>query len=143
MFLTFALFVGAAVVGVGLYVALMLRTQMQEAMDQSLVEQAERIAILVEEAESSLDKQEVARDISRLTDLDVTVATQDNVLWDIRDGALLNAETQISLADLKALPERHVESIERPNRLESRSVYINRRGRPTTGDGRLSVGRDY
>lgn len=124
MFLTFALFVGAAVVVVALYVAFMLRTQMQEAMDQSLVEQAERIAILVEEAETLLDKQQVARDISRLTDLDVTVANQDSVLWDVRDGALLNAETQISLAALKALPERHVASIERPNRPNSRGVYI-------------------
>lgn len=82
MFLTFALFVGIAVVSVGLYVAFILRVQIDEATEQLLVDQAERVAWLIEEAATDQEKEQVVSDISRLTDLHITVARRDRVLWD-------------------------------------------------------------
>jgi hypothetical protein len=49
MVLTFALFVGTAVVGTGLYVVLVLRGEMRTAMQETLRNQADRIAVQVEQ----------------------------------------------------------------------------------------------
>src|SRR5687768_4932509 len=48
MMLTFALFVGAAVVGVSLYAFLVLRGQVREAARETLHRQAERVAALLD-----------------------------------------------------------------------------------------------
>ncbi len=101
MFLTFALFVGMAVVGVGLYVVMVLRAQIQEAMHQTLVQQATRIAILLEQAETDLEKEGVVREFSRLTSLSLAVAADDHVLWGSPDSSLVRDGQLV-------LPERRV-----------------------------------
>jgi len=74
MFLTFALFVGTAVVGVGLYVFLILRTQIEDAKQHTLVDQATRIALRIEDA--GPDRKQVIADISRLTGLNIMVTAR-------------------------------------------------------------------
>lgn len=108
MFLTFALFVGTAVVGVGLYVGVVLRVQIREAMQQTLVEQVERIAILVEQAETTAEKVQVAREFSRLTTLDLAAATEDALLWSAANEALLDEGTLRVPATLERVPEGRV-----------------------------------
>lgn len=76
MVLTFALFVGMAVVGVALYVVLVLRGEMQTAMQQTLREQAERIAVQVEKADASR-RQGIVDNLTELTDMRVAVITPD------------------------------------------------------------------
>ncbi len=132
MFLTFALFVGLAVVGVGLYVAFMLRVQIDEAMDQTLVQQAERTAILIEEAATARDKREVVGDFSRLSNLHITVASADSVLWDVRNGVFLEAGQRISLAALEALPAEQVQQEPRAGFTEQRLVAVKIK-RPASG----------
>jgi len=74
--LTFAFFVGTAVVAVGLYVVLVLRGEMRTAMHQTLRNQAERIAIQVEQAPPPR-RREVVENLTALTDLRVALVTPD------------------------------------------------------------------
>jgi len=76
MLLTFAVFVGTAVVGVALYVVLVLRGEMRTAMHQTLRDQAERVAREVEDAGPSR-RHTLLDNLAALTDLRVAVATRD------------------------------------------------------------------
>ncbi len=78
MVLTFALFVGIAVVAVGLYVLLVLRGEMRTAMDQTLRNQAEQIASEVERTEPPR-RQAIVENLTALTDLHVTLVTPDSI----------------------------------------------------------------
>ena len=76
MVLTFAFFVGTAVVGVGLYVMLVLRGEMRTAMHQTLRNQAERIAVQVEQADPAR-RRDIVENLTELTDLRVALVTPD------------------------------------------------------------------
>ncbi len=76
MVLTFALFVGMAVVAVGLYVVLVLRGEMRTAMEETLRNQAERIAVQVEQADPPR-RRDIVDNLTELTDLRVAVVTPD------------------------------------------------------------------
>mgnify|MGYP006273590049 CR=1 FL=1 len=77
MVLTFFLFVGIAVVAVGLYVVLVLRGEMETAMHRTLRDQTERVVVQLETADTSAEKEQVVRDLSRFTDLHIAVLTPD------------------------------------------------------------------
>jgi signal transduction histidine kinase len=76
MVLTFALFVGVAVVAVALYTVLVLRGEMDTAMRQTLRDQADRIATRVESADPPR-RQSIVQNLTALTDLHVAVVTSD------------------------------------------------------------------
>ncbi len=76
MVLTFALFVGMAVVAVALYVVLVLRGEMRTAMHQTLRNQAERVAVQVEQADPER-RHDIVRNLTELTDLRVALVTPD------------------------------------------------------------------
>jgi len=93
--LTFALFVGSAVVVVGLYMVLVLRGETEQAVRTMLHDQAEQIAVQVERESTLTGRAKVVRDISRLTRLQISVATPDTVIGDtapsyLQAGALLD-----------------------------------------------------
>lgn len=75
--LTFAAFVGTAVAGVALYALLVLRGEMRTAMQQTLREQAEQIAVQVEEAPGAPRQAAIVDRLSELTDLRVAIETAD------------------------------------------------------------------
>ena len=77
MVLTFSLFVGLAVLGVALYALLVLRGEMRTAMEQTLHDQAERIAVQVEQAPSPDRRASIVDHLTELTDLRVAVTTPD------------------------------------------------------------------
>jgi len=77
MVLTFALFVGVAVLGVALYAVLVLRGEMRTAMHQTMRDQAERIAVQFTEAPNGARRTEIVENLARLTDFEVSVATAD------------------------------------------------------------------
>ena len=105
MFLTFALFVGMAVVSVGLYVGVVLRVQIREAMQQTLVQQAERVAILIEQADSTLEKEQVVREFGRLTRLDLAVITPEGAVWGRLPASLVQAGSSALPSDRAPRPE--------------------------------------
>ncbi len=132
MFLTFALLVGLAVVGVGLYVTFMLRVQIEEAMVQTLVEQAERIAVSLEEVEDVPARRQVAGDLSRLSALRLTMAREGAVRWDVRGGVFLEAGQRLSAAALAAQPAGEVWHAPRQGLGRPRTVSV-KIERPASG----------
>ena len=74
MMLTFAVFVGLAVVGVGLYSYFVLQGQVREAARTTLVQHAERLAVQFEAEQSPRDMLRIGAQVAVVTDLDVTVA---------------------------------------------------------------------
>ena len=88
MMLTFAVFVGTAVVGVGLYSFLVLRGQIRDAERATLRDQAARFVVQLEAVPDRASRLAVGDQIAGLTNVDVTVATTEEVLGDFRaDGA--------------------------------------------------------
>lgn len=124
MFLTFALFVGTAVVAIGLYVAFALHGQIQTAMRQSLVQQTERIAILVEQAGTSVERRQVVRDVARLTNLRITVVARDSVVWDARGLQLLSDGALQERPEMAVSAANPTHVVERRDADGKRMVYI-------------------
>ncbi len=86
MILTFVFFVGIAVVAVGLYIAFVLRSEVQVAFRQTLVEQTLQIATLVEEVPDDSSRAALARDFSRFGGLHVTVLAPNRLIADVHVG---------------------------------------------------------
>ena len=82
MMLTFAVFVGLAVVGVGLYAFLILQGQVREAARETLREEAERFAVQLEAQPDRASQLDLGQQIARLTQIDVAIATRDEVIGD-------------------------------------------------------------
>ena len=90
MMLTFAFFVGLAVVGVGLYAFLILQGQVRDAARETVREQAERLAVQLEAQPDRASRLDLAQQIAELTQVDVGIATRDEVIGDfgvLGDGA--------------------------------------------------------
>ncbi len=107
MFLTFSLFVGMAVVVVGLYVAFVLRGQIRTGTRQALVQQAERAASLFERAASDDDRLNVIRDITRLTDLRVTIVA-DSLVWTTEGARPVAEDTLLTASLMQVGPGRRI-----------------------------------
>lgn len=124
MILTFALFVGMAVVGVGLYMMLVLRVEAREAMRQTLRRQAERTAMQVEQARTPAERLDVIRGISRLTDLRVTVAAGDSLYWDVRGQQLLSDEQALEQPEMQVGPQSPVRFSDRVEPSGERMLFV-------------------
>ena len=124
MLLTFALFVGLAVVTVGLYVALVLQEEMRAATAETLRAQAERIAVQIEQVEGRAERFAVVRQIGRLTDLSVTVADAEMVYWEVRDGQVLREEMRLSRAELRSLEQEQRHFVERETAEGQHVFYV-------------------
>lgn len=83
MMLTFAFFVGLAVVGVGLYSFLVLRGQVRDAARETLREEVERVAVLLEAAPDGAAVRALAGEIAGVTQREVAVARLDTTegIW--------------------------------------------------------------
>ena len=100
MVLTFIFFVGLAVIAVTAYVLFVLRSEINSALNHTLIEQADRIVFQVDRASTAIDRQQVVSNIARYADLRITVAFQDSVLWDAEGprfatGQLLSIDPQM------------------------------------------------
>ena len=124
MILTFALFVGLAVVAVGLYMAFVLRAETREAMRQTLRAQAERIAVQVEGAGSEAQRAALVRDIARLTDLRVTVASGDRVRWDVQGARSLDDSRVLEQPEMDVGVGRPVRFSDRVEATGQRMLYV-------------------
>ncbi len=78
---TFGVFVGIAVLAVWLYLAFVLRGDIDSALDQTLHEQAERVALLIDSTDPD-ERQSVARDFAQLAEFHLTVASGGTVSWE-------------------------------------------------------------
>ncbi len=84
MFLTFALFVGAAVLVVGLYARFVLHNQTQTAARRQLREQALQIATTLAKAESYTEAWKATEQTSRILGMRIEVYADDTLFVDAR-----------------------------------------------------------
>jgi signal transduction histidine kinase len=77
MMLTFAAFVGLAVVGTGLYSYFVLSGQVRDAARETLREQAERLAVQLEAESNAETRLLLAEQIATLTQVEVAVASRE------------------------------------------------------------------
>lgn len=124
MILTFALFVGLAVLAVGLYVAFVLRGEAYDATREMLYNQAERIAIQIEQADTAEERVEITRAISRLTDLRITIARGDTLLLDVQDDRLLGDGRLMERPEMLDAPEGAVRFAQRSDRQGHLMLYV-------------------
>ena len=103
MMLTFALFVGLAVVSVALYAAFVLRGDIRAATNHMLYAQAERLASPLANAPSDAERAEVISSISRLSGLHVTVVQGDSVLASSAPLDIPGLEPVLSSAEIAAV----------------------------------------
>lgn len=94
MFLTLASFVGLAVVMVGLYVFIVLRAEVRVAFEDTLKQRAQRIALVLEQAESPEAREDVMLRLAQLTDIRISMLDENNMIWDansdtVNKGAML------------------------------------------------------
>ena len=106
MVLTFALFVGTAVVGVGLYVVLVLRGEMRTAMQQTLRDQADRIAVQIEQEPDPAQRGRIVDNLAGLRDLHIVVVTPDTTYQpSSRAGPSLPVDPLIDVSTLQGRSE--------------------------------------
>ncbi len=86
--LTFGLFVGAAVVGVGLYSYFVLRGQIREAARETLHQQADRFAYQLEAQPDRATMLRLGEQIAGVTELDIDIATRGELLGSFGDAAV-------------------------------------------------------
>ena len=104
MVLTFALFVGMAVVGVGLYVVLVLRGEMRTAMQQTLHDEADRIAVQVVQEPDPTRRHRIVEDLTELSDLNIALVTPDTTYRPTAQTRhSLPADTLIDVSALRTL----------------------------------------
>lgn len=101
MVLTFAFFVGIAVLGVGLYVVLVLRGEMRTTMHQTLEDKANRIAVQVERESDPQRRQNIVDNVAKVTNLNIVLVTPDTRY--LPTSQSVSADTLIDLGALKRL----------------------------------------
>lgn len=106
MVLTFALFVGTAVVGVGLYVLLVLRGETRTAMQQTLRDQAHRIAVQVEQEPSETRRGRIVESLTELQDLHITLVTPDTTYRP--PSGPISSDTLIDVSALQRMEEETI-----------------------------------
>lgn len=88
--LTSLFFVGIAAISVGLYSAFSLSNEIRASFQQTTLQEASRVATVIERQSSTGSRIEVIRNIARLTDFRITVVEGDSLLLDVRGDALLS-----------------------------------------------------
>ena len=79
MMITFGVFVGIAVLAVWLYLAFVLRGEIDSALNQTLREQAERVALLIDSSDPA-ERRTVARNFAQLSEFHLTVVVDGEVV---------------------------------------------------------------
>jgi signal transduction histidine kinase len=124
MFLTFALFVGLAVVAVALYVALALRGQTRAATQEMLYTQARRVATQVDRAGSPEQRESLVREIGQLANLQITVADPDTVRWDVQGERLLRQDEALGEREAAAMEDEKARYAVRPGPGGEQTFYV-------------------
>jgi signal transduction histidine kinase len=89
MMLTFALFVGTAVVLVGLYAFIVLQGQVRDATRETLRGQTRYIATQIETATDREELFDTIRRTSEVTPYRIGVATRDSLVWELQGSRII------------------------------------------------------
>jgi signal transduction histidine kinase len=107
LILTFAVFVGVAVIAMGLYVTTVARSDIRSATEATLLHQAERIAYRFESSPDS-EREAVLRTVSAATGFEIALITAADSAIVARDGVLYQALLTLHADDSDA-PVRYFE----------------------------------
>ena len=119
---TFALFIGAAVFGVGVYVTVVIQNDKKNATEKLLYQQAERVAHLVERRGDDADLGAILGAVSQFSNLHLAIIGVDSVYLDIRPHG---APTLATLGtSMQVSPDDPVYFSERNSGPLTRRVYI-------------------
>ena len=134
MMLTFALFVGGAVLLVGLYAFVVLRGQVHDAARETLRVEARYVAAQLESAAENADGLfETLRRTSEVTPYRVGIATRDSLIWEMAAGRIVSEGSFMTRPEVEqALASNHVGYDERLGEDGSRELYV-ALYRPTSG----------
>ena len=114
---TFTLFVGAAVVLVALYVFFIFKSDVENALERTLNNQAERVALQMDKLATASERGDALRHLQGMTEWSVTVATPDTVLGSMPfDPAPASADST-RFFDVEALNTLSASTIRYQNRL--------------------------
>jgi len=130
MMLTFAVFVGGAVLVVGLYSLLVLRGQARDAARETLSGQARSLAVQIEAADRE-DLLETLREISGVTPYRIAVATPDSLLWEVEGRRLVSDRAFFEREEVQAALAQGVGFAEREE--DGRPVLFGVVARPASG----------
>jgi signal transduction histidine kinase len=132
MILTFTLFVGVAMVVVGLYMTFVLRGEIEGTIRRTLRQQAERVAALIEETPTSSERIRITRELSRLSNLHLTVIEGDSVLIDVLGDRLLSDGALRTRPEMAVLEDGQSHYARRPGP-DGRLVHYIALRRPASG----------
>ncbi|GIV57295.1 MAG: two-component sensor histidine kinase [Rhodothermaceae bacterium] len=133
MILTFVLFIGIAMVAVALYMALVMRGQIEVTMRQTLAQQAHRIALLIEQAPTRQERLRITREIARLTDLHLTILERDTMLLDVLGEQVLSDGAVRSRPEMLAVREEGTVRYEAREGPDGRRIHYVAVARPSSG----------
>ena len=124
MMLTFAVFVGGAVLLVGLYAFVVLQGQVQDAARETLRVQARHVAAQLEEAEDREALFEAIRRTSDVTPYRIGVATRDSLVWELADGRILSERGFMDQPEVQQALDGGFGYDERPDADGERVLYV-------------------
>ena len=87
MILTLLLVVGIAVAAVGLYITFVLRSEVQIAYQQTMLQQMSRVTSILESDQEATRRYDQVRTMTRFGDLRITIV-QDSVVLDMDRGSV-------------------------------------------------------
>lgn len=114
MMLTFALFVGGAVLVVGLYAFVVLSGQVRDAARETLRIEARYVATQLEAAEDADELLETLRRTSEVTPYRVGIATRDSLIWEMAGGLIVSEPGFMAQPEVEQALEGGIGFDERP-----------------------------
>lgn len=132
MMLTFALFVGGAVLLVGLYAFVVLRGQVHDAARETLRVEARYVATQIEAAEDADGLFETLRQTSEVTPYRVGLATRDSLVWEMAGGLIVSERDFMEHPEIEQALETGFGYDERAGEDGSRVLYV-ALARPVSG----------
>ncbi|MGM0704707.1 MAG: sensor histidine kinase [Bacteroidota bacterium] len=116
---TFTLFVGAAVVLVAFYVFFVFKSDIENGMQRTLNNQAERVALQMDELPSPQERSDALEHLQGMTEWSVTVATPDTVLGSMPFDPEPSAPDSSRFFDVNTLDTLSESTIRYQNRLQA------------------------
>ena len=124
MILTFAVFVGLAVAAVGIYVFIILRGEVRSAVNDTLYQRTQRIALLFEAARGDDERRKLLSDLARYSNLRITVIEDSVVTWDANGTEIAKDSLLQAYPILFTVEPGVVEYFEPPKGASTLSHYV-------------------
>ena len=131
MILTFLFFIGIAVATVGLYITFVLRNEVQVAYQQTMFQQASRVASVLEDASSNAERLDQLDTMSRMGEMDIQVIVGDSLVLGPNGAVSPDSSSLPSQSEMNFEEGSEINHLQRDER--GRRVFITALHRPISG----------